>query len=103
MREVQNGVELARSLGLSVIVSVQAEGPAGLSSRCPLPDTGTERVWTELASMFEDDPGVMFELYNEPGLSGDRAQLAAVAQRRHADAEQRIALARRSACSHSST
>jgi cellulase (glycosyl hydrolase family 5) len=69
VREVQNGVELARSLGLSVIVSVQAEGPAGLNSRCPLPDTGTERVWTELALMFRADPGVMFELYNEPGLN----------------------------------
>ena len=69
VREVQNGVELARSLGLSVIVSVQAEGPAGLSSRCPLPDIGTERVWTQLASMFKNDPGVMFELYNEPGLA----------------------------------
>lgn len=69
VREVQNGVELARSLGLSVIVSVQAEGPAGLNSRCPVPDTGTERVWTELASMFGGDPGVMFELYNEPGLN----------------------------------
>jgi hypothetical protein len=71
VREVQNGVELARSLGLSVIVSVQAEGPAGLGSRCPLPDTGTERVWTELAQMFNNDPGVMFELYNEPGLAAN--------------------------------
>ena len=62
------------------------------SSRCPLPDTGTERVWTELALMFGNDPGVMFELYNEPGLRGQRDQLAAVAQRRHRDAEQRIAM-----------
>jgi hypothetical protein len=71
VREVQNGVELARSLGLSVIVSIQAQGPAGLGSRCPLPDTGTERVWTELAQMFKNDPGVMFELYNEPGLAAN--------------------------------
>lgn len=68
VREIQNAVHLARSLGLMVIVSVQAEPPAGGSSRCALPDTGTERVWTELALMFGNDRGVMFELYNEPGL-----------------------------------
>jgi hypothetical protein len=28
-------------------------------------------VWTELALMFRTDPGVMFELYNEPGLSAN--------------------------------
>ena len=35
----------------------------------PAGRTGTERVWTELASMFKNDPGVMFELYNEPSLA----------------------------------
>lgn len=69
VHEIASGVNLARSLGLSVIVSVQAEAPAGGSSRCPLPDTGTERVWTELAQMFRNDRDVMFELYNEPGLA----------------------------------
>lgn len=68
VQEIQNAVHLARGLGLMVIVSVQAEPPAGGSSRCPLPDTNTERVWTELALMFGNDRGVMFELYNEPAL-----------------------------------
>jgi hypothetical protein len=69
LHEVQSGIELARSLGLSAIVSLQAQPPAGRSGGCPLPDLGAERVWNELAPMFASDPGVMFELYNEPSLS----------------------------------
>ncbi|HET8977042.1 MAG TPA: cellulase family glycosylhydrolase, partial [Solirubrobacteraceae bacterium] len=66
VQEVQNGIEAARALGLAVIVSVQAEGPAGEMNRCPLPDSGAARAWAQLAPMFAGDPGVMFELYNEP-------------------------------------
>jgi Cellulase (glycosyl hydrolase family 5) len=68
---IENGVEMARSLGLDVIVSLQSEMAAGLTAsadRCPLPDAGAATDWNELASMFSGDPGVMFELYNEPGL-----------------------------------
>jgi hypothetical protein len=66
---VENGIEMARSLGLYAIVSLQSESAAGLAAsvnRCPLPDAGALAAWNELASMFGDDPGVMFELYNEP-------------------------------------
>jgi hypothetical protein len=69
VQEVQSGVELARSLGLAVIVSLQAEPPAGEPNRCPLPDAGAERAWSVLASMFGSDDGVMFELYNEPAVA----------------------------------
>ena len=68
---IENGVEMARSLGLYAIVSLQSESAAGLvasANRCPLPDAGALSAWNDLASMFGDDPGVMFELYNEPGL-----------------------------------
>ncbi len=68
---VENGIETARSLGLYVIVSLQSESAAGLvasANRCPLPDAGAVAAWNELASMFGHDTGVMFELYNEPGL-----------------------------------
>jgi endoglucanase len=71
--EVQNAVELARGLGLSVIVSLQAEPPAGEPTRCPLPDAGAQRAWNVLAAMFAGDAGVMFELYNEPGVSATPA------------------------------
>jgi Cellulase (glycosyl hydrolase family 5) len=73
---VENGIEMARSLGLYTIVSLQSESAAGLAAsanRCPLPDAGALAAWNELASMFGDDPGVMFELYNEPGLGATAA------------------------------
>jgi hypothetical protein len=66
VQEVQQGVELARSLGLNVIISLQAEAPAGNEARCPLPDAGAAADWAELTSMFGTDDGIMFELYNEP-------------------------------------
>jgi hypothetical protein len=69
VREVASGVQTARSLGLAVIVSLQAEPPAGEPTRCPLPDGGAERAWAQLAGMFGGDNGVMFELYNEPAIA----------------------------------
>jgi hypothetical protein len=68
VQEVRSGIQLARSTGLNVIISLQAQGPAGQGQNCPLPDTGAERAWNEIAPMFADDPGVLFELYNEPAL-----------------------------------
>jgi endoglucanase len=70
VQEVRSGVQLARSSGLNVIISLQAQGPAGAAQgqNCPLPSTGAERAWNQLAPMFASDPGVMFELYNEPSL-----------------------------------
>ena len=69
VQEVQDGVAAARALGLAVIVSLQAEPPAGEPTRCPLPDGGAERAWEQLAPMFAGDTGVMFELYNEPAVA----------------------------------
>ncbi len=69
VQQVSSGIQLARSIGLNVIVSLQAQSPAGQGPNCPLPDTGAERAWNELAPMFASDPGVLFELYNEPALA----------------------------------
>ncbi|HWD75531.1 MAG TPA: cellulase family glycosylhydrolase [Solirubrobacteraceae bacterium] len=69
IQEVQSGVETARALGLAVIMSLQAEPPAGEPSRCPLPDAGAARTWDALAATFAGDSGVMFELYNEPAVA----------------------------------
>ena len=73
VQEVQNAVETARSLGLAVIVSLQAQPPAGEPTRCPLPDAGAARAWGVLAPMFAGDGDVMFELYNEPGVAATPA------------------------------
>lgn len=71
--EVASAVETARGLGLAVIVSLQAQPPAGQPTRCPLPDAGAARAWGVLAPMFASDGDVMFELYNEPGVSATPA------------------------------
>ncbi len=71
--EVANAVQAARGLGLAVILSLQAEPPAGEPTRCPLPDAGAERAWESLSAMFAGDGDVMFELYNEPGVSATPA------------------------------
>jgi hypothetical protein len=71
--EVANAVQAARGLGLSVILSLQAQPPAGEPTRCPLPDAGAERAWESLSAMFAGDGDVMFELYNEPGVSATPA------------------------------
>ncbi|MGH2889654.1 MAG: glycoside hydrolase family 5 protein, partial [Solirubrobacteraceae bacterium] len=73
VQEVAGGVRAARALGMEVIVSLQAQDPAGEPNRCPLPDAGAARAWDALAPMFADDRGVMFELYNEPGVAATRA------------------------------
>ena len=72
VKQVEAGIEMARSEGMYAIVSLQSESAAGQTAsghRCPLPDAGALTDWNELAAMFKGDPGVMFELYNEPGLS----------------------------------
>jgi hypothetical protein len=71
--EVANAVQTARDLGLAVIVSLQAQPPAGEPTRCPLPDAGAARAWGVLAPMFAGDGDVMFELYNEPGVAATPA------------------------------
>ncbi len=73
VQEVQSGIQLARSIGLNVIVSLQAQGPAGQGDDCPLPDTGAERAWNQVAPLFAGDQGVLFELYNEPSLGATSA------------------------------
>ena len=74
--EVESGIALARADGLNVIVSLQAQTPAGNETRCPLPDAGAATDWRELAQAYAGDDDVMFELYNEPGLPNSRANWA---------------------------
>jgi hypothetical protein len=73
VQEVAGAVQAARGLGLAVILSLQAQPPAGEPTRCPLPDAGAERAWESLSAMFAGDGDVMFELYNEPGVAATPA------------------------------
>jgi len=63
---VQTGVTEARAAGLNVIVTVQDESGTGETNPMALPNAGTGRVWQQLAPMFAGDPGIMFEIMNEP-------------------------------------
>lgn len=62
-------IHAARGAGLTVIVSIQDEVQTGVATKAPLPDVATQRVWRELAPIFGQDRGVLFELYNEPNLA----------------------------------
>ena len=67
LAKVVSGVQLARSSGFVVIVSLQDQdlscGPAH-----PLPSDMSLSAWQVLAPALGDDAGVMFELFNEPNV-----------------------------------
>lgn len=64
---VQEQVGYARSLGLVVVVSLQSEIDPDYN-RTFMPTTRAIRFWQEIVRIYGDDPGVIFDLYNEPGL-----------------------------------
>lgn len=70
-------VTLALQNGFRVIVSVQAQAPDGGAAHnygsTPLPDPDTLHVWQQLAPIWKDDPRVMYELFNEPGIDATEA------------------------------
>lgn len=66
--QVIKTVRLVRSEGFSVILCMQWQGPAGSSAEENMPSDATRRAWSEMAGAFAADKGVLFELFNEPGL-----------------------------------
>lgn len=62
---VVSDVQLARSLGLVVILSMQDQG-IGCGPVHPLPSSQTVAAWSVLAPAFKNWRYVMFELFNEP-------------------------------------
>lgn len=67
LNTVIGAVKAARNAGLTVILSIQNEKQTG-SGGATLPNNSTLRVWRELAPIFGQDRGVMYEMYNEPGV-----------------------------------
>ncbi len=64
---VIGAIQAARATGLTVIVSIQNEPQTGAPDTAnDLPSAATQRVWRELAPVFGQDCGVLFELFNEP-------------------------------------
>jgi len=63
---VAAAVALAHAHGLAVILSVQDQDGLGGGTRHPQPSDATIRDWQALASRFNADPDVMYEMFNEP-------------------------------------
>ena len=66
VNSVQAAVTAARAAGLNVIISDQDESQSGESSPATLPNAATQRVWAELAPLFNGDTGILYEMMNEP-------------------------------------
>jgi fibronectin type 3 domain-containing protein len=69
---VTGAVAQARSLGLTVILSMQDQSN-GCGSAHPMPSDATVRAWQNLVPLVAADPDVMFELFNEPQNDVDAA------------------------------
>ena len=67
LQRVVDGVQLARSNGFVVIVSMQDQSN-GCGRSHPLPSALTVSAWNVLAPALMSDRHVMFELFNEPAV-----------------------------------
>lgn len=71
---VQRVVANARAAQLFVILDLQWSAPFDLSGdrtrggvQCPLPDAGKDAaMWQDIARLYSNDTGVLFDLYGEP-------------------------------------
>ena len=62
---IEQQVTTARGLGLNVILSAQYQYVAQVA----MPDASTAQFWQVLAAKYKSDPGVWFDLFNEPQYS----------------------------------
>ncbi|WP_353073618.1 cellulase family glycosylhydrolase [Tunturiibacter gelidoferens] len=73
LTELTGAIKQARAAGFVVICSMSWGDSGGLQNMAGMPDDGTTRAWQSLAPGFVHDPGVMFELFNEPKLDWNKA------------------------------
>ena len=65
---VVSAIKQARQAGFVVMIMMQDETISGSDSQQPLATAQTLRDWDVLNSIFAQDRGVLYELYNEPRL-----------------------------------
>ena len=65
---IQDAVIAARAVGLNVILNLQDESPSGDPHPNNMPTAATTRSWQKLAPLFNSDLGILYEIFNEPGL-----------------------------------
>jgi hypothetical protein len=66
---VEQECALAQQHGLNVILAAQYERTTSI----PMPDTTTLDFWRVVAPLYAHDPGVWFDLFNEPALGVAKA------------------------------
>jgi endoglucanase len=64
LKAIKQEVSTAQARGLNVILSAQYER----TGRIPMPDASTASFWKLVAPLYAHDPGVWFDLFNEPRL-----------------------------------
>ena len=64
--ELLTAFKEARAAGFVVIPSMDAQGENGIEGLPCMPNDSTVRAWKKLAPPLANDPGVMFELFDEP-------------------------------------
>jgi hypothetical protein len=70
-KTVEATVAAARAAGLVVILDLHTSDAGNLNATGPtqqqcMPDVNSQTFWTSVANIYKGDPGVWFELYNEP-------------------------------------
>ena len=71
--ELVDAIQTARQAGFVVMIMMQDEQETGDAAKELLPTDETQRDWDLLTPIFGADRGVVFELYNEPGLVASKS------------------------------
>jgi endoglucanase len=66
--DTMSAIGLARSQGFLVIISMKWFKASGLNNQPNMPSDSTARAWDSIIAKVADDPGILLELFNEPGL-----------------------------------
>jgi hypothetical protein len=69
LNDVVSAIKTARRAGFVVMIMMQDETITGDTSQDLLPTVETQSDWDLFTPVFGSDRGVVFELYNEPGLN----------------------------------
>jgi len=71
---VKQEIQYARGLGLMVVLNLQTQTDADVDQTLTEPTKRAVFFWRKMAKKFGNDPGVVFDLFNEPGWVSTWAQ-----------------------------
>lgn len=73
IQRVRDGVALAQQNGLVVILSMQDQSLSG-GDATPMPEPQTLRSWAEVTRYFNNNPEILYEVWNEPMVKDTAAE-----------------------------